>query len=132
MELGVGGAHLPTNHRQVNERWLDDYRGWVYGIGYGFQLGMGVVTIVTSATTYLAFLAAFLSHSVLGGLIDRGDFRARAVAAGAAVRVACVIPRRCATCSGATKGGRRRPDGSPSAGQLGAVVAAFSAMMVAA
>ena len=62
------GSRLPTNHRQVNERWLDEYRGWVYGIGYGFQLGLGVVTIVTSAATYLTFVAAFLCHSVLGGL----------------------------------------------------------------
>ena len=62
------GSRLPTNHRQVNERWLDEYRGWVYGLGYGFQLGLGVVTIVTSAATYLTFVAAFLCHSVLGGL----------------------------------------------------------------
>ncbi len=67
-ELGGGRAHLPTNHRQVNERWLDEYRGWVYGMGYGFQLGLGVVTIVTSAATYLAFVAALLCHSIFGGL----------------------------------------------------------------
>jgi len=67
-EAGVGGLRLPTNHRQVNERWLDTYRGWVYGVGFGFQLGLGVVTIVTSAITYLALAAALLVHSTAGGV----------------------------------------------------------------
>ena len=42
--------------RQVDEDWLARYRGWVYGGGYGYQLGLGVVTVVTSAAT-LALLA---------------------------------------------------------------------------
>src|SRR5665213_1536531 len=29
----------PGPRRQVNERWLDEYRGWVYGAGFGAQLG---------------------------------------------------------------------------------------------
>ena len=33
------------------------YRGWVYGLGFGAQLGFGVVTVVTSAATYVAFVA---------------------------------------------------------------------------
>src|ERR1700737_74390 len=37
---------VPSWRRQVNEDWLRRYRGWVYGIGFGFQLGLGVVTIV--------------------------------------------------------------------------------------
>src|SRR3954453_19341957 len=37
---------LPTIHRQVDEDWLSRYRGWVYGAGYGAQLGVGVATIV--------------------------------------------------------------------------------------
>src|SRR6187399_256549 len=36
---------VPTVGRQVDERWLGAYRGWVYGAGYGIQLGLGVVTI---------------------------------------------------------------------------------------
>jgi hypothetical protein len=73
-ELGVGGLRLPTNHRQVNERWLDTYRGWVYGVGFGFQLGLGVATIVTSAATYLTIAAALLVHSVAGGLAIGATF----------------------------------------------------------
>ncbi|PRY17244.1 sulfite exporter TauE/SafE family protein [Kineococcus rhizosphaerae] len=45
---------FPSWHRQVDEDWLHRYRGWVYGLGYGAQLGVGVVTIVTSPVLYLA------------------------------------------------------------------------------
>ncbi|WP_432562657.1 hypothetical protein [Kineococcus sp. SYSU DK003] len=45
---------FPSWHRQVDEDWLHRYRGWVYGVGYGAQLGVGVVTIVTSPVLYLA------------------------------------------------------------------------------
>ena len=33
---------VPGPNRQVNERWLDEFRGWVYGFGFGAQLGLGV------------------------------------------------------------------------------------------
>ena len=59
---------VPTWHRQVDERWLTTYRGWIYGAGFGFQLGTGVATIVTSAATYAALAAAFLAFSWQGGL----------------------------------------------------------------
>jgi hypothetical protein len=52
---------VPGPGRQVNERWLEEYRGWVYGLGYGAQLGAGVLTVVTSAATYVALLAALIS-----------------------------------------------------------------------
>src|SRR4051812_15517882 len=45
----VPTLRLPTIHRQVDEGWLGRYRGWVYGVGYGFQLGLGAVTIVTTS-----------------------------------------------------------------------------------
>ena len=35
-DLGVFGLALPVHHRQVNERWLDQFRSWVYGIGLRF------------------------------------------------------------------------------------------------
>jgi hypothetical protein len=66
-DLGVAGMHLPTSHRQVDEGWLDRYRGWVYGVGYGVQLGAGVVTVVPSATTYLTWATALLAHSPAAG-----------------------------------------------------------------
>src|SRR5919202_1258552 len=29
LDLGVGGVRIPSVRRQVNEAWLDEYRGWV-------------------------------------------------------------------------------------------------------
>jgi hypothetical protein len=67
IDLGIGALGLPTVRRQVNEDWLVRYRGWVCGVGFGFQLGLGVVTIVTSATVYVVFVLALLSASPAGG-----------------------------------------------------------------
>jgi len=49
----VGGLALPTHRRQVNERWLDQYRAWVYGGGFGWQIGTGLATYITTAAVYL-------------------------------------------------------------------------------
>lgn len=69
-DLGIGGTRLPSIHRQVNEAWLGSYRSWVYGLGFGFQLGTGVITIVTTAVIYVVWVVAFLSGSLLvGGLV---------------------------------------------------------------
>ncbi|HYB69108.1 MAG TPA: hypothetical protein VEH80_00475 [Candidatus Bathyarchaeia archaeon] len=67
---------VPGPRRQVDERWLDRYRGWVYGAGYGAQLGLGVTTIVSSAATYVALVAAFLTGSAASGAIVLGCFGA--------------------------------------------------------
>lgn len=68
-EVGAMPFALPTIQRQVNEDWLDEYRGWVVGLGFGFQLGAAFTTIVTSASVYVAFLAAALTGSVAGGVL---------------------------------------------------------------
>ena len=67
-DRGLLGVALPTWHRQVDERWLTDLRGWIYGAGFGLQLGLGVLTIVTASVTYVALLAALLTGSWRGGL----------------------------------------------------------------
>ncbi|MCH7789269.1 MAG: hypothetical protein IH940_07480 [Acidobacteria bacterium] len=56
-------------HRQVNENWLNDYRGWVYGFGFGAQLGTGLVTIVPSCAVFIAWLAALASGHVGTGVL---------------------------------------------------------------
>jgi hypothetical protein len=58
---------VPTWRRQVDEDWLTRYRGWVYGFGFGYQLGLGFVTIVTSAATYAALALCLLSGGVVAG-----------------------------------------------------------------
>src|SRR4051794_14250932 len=60
---------LPTVHRQVDENWLHSYRGSVYGAGFGFQLGLGVVTIVTTSAVYLTLATALLTGSVAAGTL---------------------------------------------------------------
>lgn len=68
--LDLSATTVPGPRRQVDERWLDRYRGWVYGLGFGSQLGLGVVTIITSAATYVVPLCALASgHPVTGAAI---------------------------------------------------------------
>jgi sulfite exporter TauE/SafE len=67
LDLGVAGRRLPTVHRQVEEAWRARYRGWVWGLAFGFQLALGVVTIVTTSTVYVTWLAAALSGAAFGG-----------------------------------------------------------------
>lgn len=66
----------PGPHRQVDERWLDEFRGWVYGLGYGAQLGFGVSTVVSSAATYVALLAALLCAEAGAGAVILGLYGA--------------------------------------------------------
>jgi hypothetical protein len=74
--LDAGPARVPGPRRQVDERWLDRYRGWVYGLGYGAQLGAAVATVVTSAATYVALLAAFLTADPARGALVLGGYGA--------------------------------------------------------
>jgi hypothetical protein len=74
--LDAAGGRVPGPRRQVDERWLDAYRGWVYGLGYGAQLGLGVTTVIASAALYVAVLAAFLAGSAGDGAIVLGLFGA--------------------------------------------------------
>ena len=73
-DLHVGGLRLPTIHRQVNEDWMVRYRSWVYGLGFGVQLGLGVVTIVNTSAIYAMLLAAALSGSAGAGALIGGVF----------------------------------------------------------
>lgn len=89
LDLRLGGLSVPTVHRQVDEEMLTRYRGWVYGASYGFQLGLGVVTVVNSFTVYLALILAVLTGSVAGGLavgLAFGLSRGLVVLAAAGVR----------------------------------------------
>jgi hypothetical protein len=64
----LDGLHrVPGPRRQVDERWLDAFRGWVYGLGFGAQMGVGYATVITSAATFCAGGAALLSGSAAAG-----------------------------------------------------------------
>lgn len=81
LDLGLLGVKLPVIRRQVNERWLDEFRGWFYGVGFGWQIGVGVATyVMTAAVGLLVILAALTAQPgtamaicVLFGLI-RGSW----------------------------------------------------------
>jgi hypothetical protein len=63
------GQHLPIHRRQVNERWLDGYRPWVYGAGFGWQIGAGLVTYITSAAVYLLVVLGALTAAPFAALV---------------------------------------------------------------
>ncbi|HEX3839682.1 MAG TPA: hypothetical protein VHU85_02715 [Acidimicrobiales bacterium] len=64
-DTGVTGIRLPVHYRQVNERWLDQFRPWVYAAGFGWQIGTGLATYITTSAIYLmVVLAALAGHPV--------------------------------------------------------------------
>lgn len=65
----LGGFQLPGHDRQVNEQWLDRYRSWVYGAGFGWQIGFGLTTYIMTAAVYLLVVAGALGGSVVGALL---------------------------------------------------------------
>jgi hypothetical protein len=74
LDRNVGGLHLPTITHQVNRHWMMLYRDWVYGAGFGFQLGLGIGTIVVSSSVYLVLVAEFASGSLAAGALIGSAF----------------------------------------------------------
>ena len=67
---------MPLTKRQVNEDWMTTFRGWVYGVGFGAQLGLGFITLVACAAIYATFAVELLSGSVVAGVIIGASFGA--------------------------------------------------------
>lgn len=63
------GAKPPGPLRQVDEDWLGRYRDWVLGLGYGAQLGAGLVTIIPSYGTWAVLTVALITGFPLAGLL---------------------------------------------------------------
>jgi hypothetical protein len=74
LELRPFGVRLPTHRRQVDETWLHRYRGWVYGAGYGGQLGVGVLTIVATPAVYVVLAAESLAPNIAAGVAIGATF----------------------------------------------------------
>jgi hypothetical protein len=79
---------LPLTKRQVNEDWMHRYRGWVYGVGFGAQLGLGFITLVACAAIYATFAIELASGSVVAGAAIGALF--------GATKAATLIPTRSA------------------------------------
>jgi sulfite exporter TauE/SafE len=74
LDLRSFGRALPGLRRQVNEQWLHRYRGWVYGLGFGVQLGTGVATIVSTSAVYSMLAAVILTGSAAWGALVGAAF----------------------------------------------------------
>jgi len=68
MDLGVAGPELPHHRRQVDEQWLDQYRGWVYGFAFGAQIGSGLATYIMTAGVYLTVVLTALTGEPVAAL----------------------------------------------------------------
>jgi hypothetical protein len=64
-DVRLGGFHLPYHRRQVDETWLQGYRAWVYGLGYGWQLGVAFATYIMTSAVYLMVVLAALTGDPL-------------------------------------------------------------------
>ena len=112
----LSGRQLP-GRRQVNEDWLVSYRSWVYGAGFGVQLGAAVATVVNTALVPLFMLAALLGGSLTTGLAMGAVF-------GAARGASLVLVRRARTTDDLLRLHRRLDRHAERARRVGAAVAA--------
>lgn len=64
----------PGPKRQVNETWIGQYRGWVYGGAFGAELGVGVATYIVTWLVFATLLGAMLTTSPIGGALVGGIF----------------------------------------------------------
>ena len=88
VDLGIAGVHIPVLRRQVNELWLDRFRTWVYGGGFGWQIGVGFATyVMTAAVAVTCGLAALTGRPLVafGVGLAFGTFRGLTVLLGARV-----------------------------------------------
>lgn len=73
LDAGVFGPVLPLVRRQVDDAWLSRYRPWVYGAGFGWQVGAGLATYVMTGGVFVLVALGGLSGSpaqaVILGLI---------------------------------------------------------------
>ena len=91
----VGGWSLPIHPRQVDERWVDTYRRWLYASGYGVQIGSGFATYIMTAGVYLLALLAVLtgsSSAAFAGGVAFGVVRGLSVLVAAAAQTPALLP----------------------------------------
>ena len=87
-DLRLFGFRLPMHTRQVDEVWLGKYRPWVYGVGFGWQIGVGLATYIMTAGVYLLVVLAVLSASPTAAFLlalGFGTVRGLAVLLGARI-----------------------------------------------
>jgi hypothetical protein len=68
IDSGVLGIAPPFLKRQVNEYWLSKYRAWVYGSGFGWQIGAGITTYVMTAAVFVTIAYGALTAGPVAAL----------------------------------------------------------------
>ena len=63
VDAGLFGPILPVIRRQVDDGWLARYRPWVYGAGFGWQIGVGFATYLMTAGVAVVVALGALSGS---------------------------------------------------------------------
>jgi hypothetical protein len=88
VDAGTFGRTPPFFRRQVDDAWLAKYRAWVYGGGFGWQIGVGLATYIMTAGVVLTALLAVLTGEPLVALgigLAFGLFRGLVVLLGARI-----------------------------------------------
>ena len=111
-------------HRQVNEDWLSAFRPWVYGSGYGLQLGAGIVTAVNTALVPMFMLATLLTRDPVSGMLVGAAF-------GAARGLTVTLNRRVRNAADLARLHHRLDNLAPRARLLGALAAVLLAAAAA-
>jgi hypothetical protein len=65
VDAGVFGPLIPIWRRQVDDGWLGRYRSWVYGAGFGWQIGVGLATYIMTAAVFLVVAVAVVTADPL-------------------------------------------------------------------
>ncbi len=123
-DAGVFGFRVPIHRRQVNERWLDRYRPWVYGAGFGWQIGSGLSTYITTAAVYLMVVLAALTANPAVALAVATGF-------GTLRGLAVLLTRRLTTPTDLRAFHRRFDQAGPAVGRLVIAVESGTAVVVA-
>ena len=74
IDFGLAGDRLPIFKRQVNDAWLRTYRSWVYGAGFGWQIGFGVATYIMTGGVFLTIAIAVLAGQPALALVIGATF----------------------------------------------------------
>lgn len=89
VDAGTFGRRPPFFKRQVDDAWLSTYRAWVYGTGFGWQIGVGLATYIMTAGVVLTAALAALTASPLAAFaiaVAFGASRGLVVLLGARLR----------------------------------------------
>ncbi|MFZ0041564.1 MAG: hypothetical protein WAK93_09675 [Solirubrobacteraceae bacterium] len=115
---------MPLTRRQVNEDWMSRYRGWVYGLGFGAQLGFGAITLVACAAIYATFAIELAAGSVAAGAAIGATF--------GATKAATLLPTWVARDPGSLLGLHRRLLARERTAQRALIVAELAALVATA